>query len=160
MRKIVYSETSVISYLCARTSRDIVLAAHQSVTQDWWDHHRKRYDCYVSEFVLQEVAAGDPEAAGARMSVAEALPQLAVTSQTAAVARELLLRTKLSKKVAVDLAHIATAAVYGIDYLLTWNCAHIANPHWQPQIRCILESTGYACPVICTPLELLEGESS
>lgn len=160
MKEKVYIETSVISYLCGRTSRDLIVAANQEVTREWWDTERVHYECFVSEYVMHEAEAGDPDAAAKRQSVIAHLSELNVDMIVADVAAELLSRTGFPKKVADDLSHIAVAAVYGMDYLLTWNCTHIANPHWLPKITAILEELGYRAPVICTPLALLEGERS
>jgi predicted nucleic acid-binding protein len=158
MKETVYIETSVISYLCARPSRDLVVAANQEITREWWERDRHRYECYVSALVLEEASSGDTAAASRRRSAIADVKELVVDSASAEVARELLARTGLPKRVTDDLAHIATAAVYGMDYLLTWNCAHIANPHWQPKVIAVLRELGYECPVICTPQALLEGE--
>ena len=158
MKAKVYIETSVISYLCARPSRDLVVAANQEITREWWGRERARYECYVSALVMEEASSGDADAAAKRHAVLAELKELAIDAATVAVARELLARTGLPKRVTDDLAHIATAAVYGMDYLLTWNCAHIANPHWQPKVVAVLNELGYNAPVICTPQALLEGE--
>jgi len=108
--------------------------------------------------VIEEASSGDAEAAAKRRAVVAGIPELPVNAETVQVARKLLAGTKFPPRVTDDLAHIATAAVYGMDYLLTWNCAHIANPHWQNKIMSVLEKLGYKCPVICTPLAMLEGE--
>lgn len=158
MKEKVYIETSVVSYLCSRPSRDLVVAANQEVSREWWEKDRGRYDCYVSALVLEEVSCGDADAAAKRKLTVAELKELVVNTASAAVARELLFRTGLPPKVTDDLAHVAIAAVYGMDYLLTWNCAHIANPHWQPKVAAVLNDLGYAVPVICTPQALLEGE--
>ena len=158
MNQKVYIESSVVSYLCARPSRDIIVAAMQQTTHEWWENERGRYDCYVSELVRQEVAGGDPEAAAKRLAAVMALEELPLNETVKQVARTILTRSGFSKGVAEDIAHIAVTAVYGLDYLVTWNCAHIANPHWQPKIAAVLLDLGYAVPVICTPQALLEGE--
>ncbi|MCF7837917.1 MAG: type II toxin-antitoxin system VapC family toxin [Candidatus Marinimicrobia bacterium] len=158
MKARIYIETSVISNLCARPSRDLIVAANQEITREWWERDRGRYDCYVSALVLDEASSGDVCAAAKRRAVIAELKELAMDAATVGVARELLIRTRLPKRVTDDLAHIATAAVYGMDYLLTWNCAHIANPHWQPRVAAVLRELGYDGPMICTPQALLEGE--
>jgi len=158
MKEKVYIETSVISYLCSRPSRDLIVAASQEITHEWWEKERLHYDCFVSEFVVQEAVAGDPDAVVKRQSVIAHLSELDVDMTVADVASELLLRTAFPQKVADDISHIAVAAVYGMDYLLTWNCKHIANPRWLPKITAVLDELGYKAPVICTPQALLEGE--
>ncbi|NQU40862.1 MAG: type II toxin-antitoxin system VapC family toxin [Lentisphaerae bacterium] len=158
MKEKVYIETSVISYLCSRPSRDLVVAANQEVTREWWNGARSHYDCFVSELLLEEAGEGDPEAAAKRLGLANELAILPVNDRVKEVAREILSRTGFPEGVADDITHIAITAVYGIDYLLTWNCAHIANPHWLPRLVTALSELGYEAPVMCTPQALLEGE--
>jgi len=154
MRQTVYIETSVISYLAARTSRDLIVAGHQQITQDWWDT-RQQWDIYVSALVVNEVGFGDLDAASQRLAVIENIPALAVDAAAVSLARQLLMEAALPEKAQEDALHIAVAAVNGIDYLLTWNCTHIANAVKRPLIMAICEAAGYRPPVICTPEELL-----
>ena len=158
MKEKVYIETSVISYLCSRPSRDLIAAANQEVTREWWEKERPRYDCFVSELVVKEAAGGDSDAATKRQAVIAQLNEIEVDSTVADVASELLLQTGFPHKVADDLTHIAIAAVYGMNFLLTWNCTHIANPHWLPKVTAVLAELGYDAPEVCTPQALLEGE--
>jgi hypothetical protein len=148
----------VVSYLCARPSRDLIVAAWQQVTHDWWNKHRKRYELFVSEFVLAEIAEGDPEAIRKRQKLVAAIPILAANDAALQLTREIMGRAKLPTRVADDVAHIAMSSVHGMDYLLTWNCAHIANPHWQIRLQAIIKESGFAMPVMCTPQAFLEGE--
>jgi hypothetical protein len=159
-RESVYVETSIISYLCSRPSRDLVVAANQEITREWWDGRRHDYDLYVSEIVLVEIAAGDPTAAEKRLSIARGLPLLAATDEAKNLEGAILDALDLPRKVAADAAHIAIASVHGMNYLLTLNCAHIANPHWVPRLRKTIEAEGFDMPVICTPQELWEGEEA
>lgn len=154
MRQTVYIETSVISYLAARTSRDLIVAGHQQITQDWWDT-RRQWDIYVSALVVNEIGFGDLDAASQRLAVIENIPALAVDAAAVSLARQLLKEVALPEKAQEDALHIAVAAVNGIDYLLTWNCTHIANAVKRPLIMAICETAGYRPPVICTPEELL-----
>jgi hypothetical protein len=154
----VYLETTVISYLTARPSRTVVGAAHQQLTIDWWEQRRHEFDLVVSELVLREAEAGDPEAAKRRLAVLAGIPRLALTDDAVSLATEFLQRRVLPSKAYEDGLHIALATVHDVDYLLTWNCAHIANPEIQAKLAEFLEERGLFLPFICTPEELLGGE--
>ncbi len=151
----VYIETSIPSYLTAWRSRDLVVAGNQETTKEWWDR-RNDFDLYISEFVLKEVARGDPNAATERLKVLEAIPEIEITEQIAIIAEKLLLEVLLPSKARVDALHIATATIGGMDYLLTWNCTHIANPAFRPKIESVIRLLEYEPPTICTPQELVE----
>ena len=154
--KSVYLESSVVSYLAARPSRDLVIAGNQQVTRDWWETRRGEYELFVSDIVVEECAAGDPTAASERGLFLAGLPVLATTEESEALADALLSAMSLSQKAALDALHIALAAANGIDILLTWNCTHIANPFLQPQINAACVEFGVVPPTICTPLQLIE----
>jgi predicted nucleic acid-binding protein len=151
----VYIETSVPSYLTAWRSRDLVVAGNQETTKEWWDR-RNDFELYISEFVLQEASNGDSKAAEYRLKSLEGIPEIEITEEVAAIAEKLLLEASLPNKARVDALHIATATIGGMDYLLTWNCAHIANPAFRFKIESVIRSFGYEPPIICTPQELLE----
>ena len=151
----VYLETSVIGYLASRRSADLVIAANQLLTLEWWDSHRKRFELFASQATVDECAAGDPIAANERMVFLDGIPILAVDSQTLGIAQALMKHVGLPEKAAVDAVHIATASLNKIDYLLTWNCKHIANPSFRHRIDKVLTDHGLTSPVICTPQELL-----
>jgi PIN domain len=151
----LYLETSVVSYLTAQGSRDLVLAAHQEVTRTWWAS-RDGYDLYVSQFVLDEAAAGDSEAAARRLEVLREMPLLNASAEVLALAGRLLAERGMPVKARIDALHVATAAVHGMDYLLSWNCKHIANATLRTRIESICRTAGFEPPVICTPLELVE----
>lgn len=156
MKESVYIETSVISYLTSRPSRDTVIAAHQELTRQWWTAHAKTFHSVVSELVRNEAAGGDKEAASARLVVIDSLPFIAQNDAAIELTEALVVRGPIPKESAADAMHIALAAVHGIDYLLTWNCKHLANAVQRNRIVALVESAGYACPVICTPEELME----
>ena len=157
MMKSIYLESSVVSYLAARPSRDLVVAGNQQVTQDWWETRSGECELFVSEVVVAGCAAGDPTAASEREVLLTGLPVLGTTEEEAeGLADALLAAMALPQRVAVDALHIGVAAVNGIDILLTWNCAHIANPFMQPQISAACVAFGVIPPTICTPLQLLE----
>ncbi len=152
----VYVETSVISYLTSRPSRDIVVAGHQRVTQDWWDSERERFELVVSELVLEEAGAGDADAAAARLKVVSGLKILAVSESAVELASELVEPGPLPKKAVEDALHISISVTNGIDYLLTWNCKHMANAAMRSAIERICRANGHEPSVICTPEELSE----
>ena len=157
MKRKVYIETSVISYLTARPSKTILGAAHQQLTQSWWER-RFEYDLLVSQLVWQECAAGDPDAARRRMAALEELDVLAVTEEMIGLAEVLIAQRLIPAKAIEDALHIAIATLHHVDFLLTWNCRHIANPVIQEGIAEYLEQRGLFLPIICTPEELLGGQ--
>ena len=154
--KSIYLESSVVSYLAARPSRDLVVAGNQQVTRDWWEMRRGECELFVSDVVVAECAVGDPTAASERKIFLGGLPILATTKEAEALADALLSAMALPQKAALDALHIGIAAVNGTDILLTWNCAHIANPFMQPQINAACVEFGVIPPTICTPLQLVE----
>ena len=132
MRRTVYIETSIVSYLAARPSRDLITAAHQQLTALWWDRRRQEFDLYVSQLVLDEAAAGDLDAAQRRGAILETLPLLDITDEVTSLAAALVRGVPLPPRAGADALHIAVAACHGMDFLLTWNCAHIANAELRP----------------------------
>lgn len=152
----VYIETTIVSYLTARPSRDIILAAHQQITDEWWHDRRAHFELYTAQPVLDEAAEGDAEAARQRLEKLAPLPLLDITKEVSSLAVRLIRDGPLPMKAAVDAVHIAVATVHGMDYLLTWNCKHIANAAMRNQIEAVIRSSGYAPPILCTPEELLE----
>ena len=143
------------SYLTAWPSRDLIRAGHQQLTREWWQTRRAGFDLYVSQFVLDEAAAGDAGAARERLAVLEGIPILDLTEEVAELAVALKSALVLPEKAAADAAHIAIAAVHGMHFLLTWNCTHIANAEMSVVIAATCQELGFACPVICTPEELM-----
>lgn len=136
MKPKVYVETTVISYLSARPSRDIVVAAHQELTREWWDQRRQAFHLVVSEVVLREAAGGDPQAAERRSTLLAGIDVLEVGQAALDLAEEFVRRGVVPAGDAEDALHIAVAVTHGVDYLLTWNCAHIARA-----LRCAVRST-------------------
>ena len=156
MNSRVYIETTIFSYLTAWRSPQLVMAAHQEATRQWWDDERHHFDLFVSEAVIEEAAAGDPEAAQRRLDAIEGTPELQITNEVRDLAKSLIEHGQLPQKASLDALHIATATVNGMDYLLTWNCRHIANATLQTSMRSICEGFGYVLPTLCTPIELTE----
>jgi len=156
MKPKVYLETTIPSYLTSRPSRDLVTAAHQQVTRDWWERRRHDYDLFASQVVVQEARAGDQDAAERRLAALEGVPQLELREDVFALAEELMEKGAVPREAAEDALHIAAATVHGMEYLLTWNCTHIANAHTRFLIEEVCRSLGYRPPTICTPEELIE----
>jgi hypothetical protein len=152
----VYLETTIPSYLAARDSTDIRTLGKQQATREWWDVRRNDFKLFVSEAVLVECQSGDPDAVVKRLEVLEGIPLLEQKPPTAEVAEFLLARLSLPKKAAADAVHIAITIVNEVDFLLTWNCTHIANAAFRPIIEEAADIQGCLCPIICTPEELME----
>lgn len=157
MKLRAYVETTIPSYLTARPSGNLIRAAEQRQTALWWAR-RDEYELVVSELLLQECGAGDPEAAAARLATLAGLPVLEQGPDATALAEALVRDVPLPPNAAADAIHIAVAAVHGIDLLVTWNCRHIANPVLRPRVEAVCRAAGYEPPTICTPAELLGGD--
>jgi len=156
MRPKLYIETSVVSYLVARPSRDIIVLGHQQLTREWWVSAQAEFEIFASRLVVAEAQLGDPQMAAARLALLEPMTLLAETADGRALAKQLLAAGGLPAKAASDALHIAIAAVHGIDYLVSWNCKHIANARMIRFVAQTCEEAGYRVPVICTPEELGE----
>lgn len=157
MKRKVYIETSVVSYLTARPSKNVIEAGHQQSTYQFWDR-RDEFDLFVSELVLMECAAGDPEAAGKQLTALQGIRLLDVTPYSIELAKDLVNAGIVPEKASEDALHISIATVHFADYLLTWNCRHIANPEMQARIAENFQRKGLFLPFICTPEELIGGE--
>jgi hypothetical protein len=153
-KQTVYLETSMIGYATSRPSRDLVVAARQQITRDWFAGGAHAFDLFVSQLVIREVSAGDEDAAGERLALVAVIPLLAVTDSAGELARRLVDEGAVPRNAAEDALHIAVAAVHGVDFLLTWNCTHIANATMRHAIERVCREAGYEPPVICTPEEL------
>jgi predicted nucleic acid-binding protein len=156
-RPRVYLETSVVSYLTARRSSNILAAAHQLVTREWWETRRKAFDLLTSSLVLDEARLGDPEAARRRLEVLEEIPLVEVNGDANDLAARVIRDGLLPLTAFADAVHLATATVHRVDYLLTWNCAHIANAEILPRVARMFEEVGWERPAVCTPEELMGG---
>ncbi len=156
MKPRVYIETTVISYLTAWGSPHLMLAAQQETTRLWWGEQRDHYDLFISEVVLLEASAGDPSAAKFRLDALRGIPELEITDDIRDLAQSILKGSNLPEKAKLDALHIAIATMNGMDYLLTWNCRHIANATLQRTMRETCAALGLMLPVICTPTELVE----
>lgn len=151
-----YLETSVISYLAGRRNqRDLIVAAHQELTREWWDNRRQEFTLYASAVVIEEARRGNEVSAQARLAIIEQLRLADVSSAARELAGRLLLEFGLPPKANADALHIAIAAANGLDYLLTWNCTHLANAFMIPRVEKICRAAGFEPPYICTPQELM-----
>lgn len=154
----VYVETSVISYLVGRMNqRDLVSAAHQQITREWWETRRQNFELFTSAVVVEEVARGGASIASARLEVVSSLRFADVTAAARDLAARLLRDSGLPHKANADALHIGVAAVNGLDYLLTWNCTHLANAVMIPRVNQVCRAAGFEPPYICTPEELMVG---
>ena len=153
--KSVYIESSVISYITARPSRDVVTSARQTITIEWWEEYKDSFDAFISELVIEEIGSGDLVAAKRRLSMIEKLPVLEATENSKTLAKALLAENAIPKSSAEDALHISIAAVQGIDFLLTWNFKHINNANTRDRISKVIIQLDYICPVLCSPEELI-----
>ncbi|TVR56727.1 MAG: PIN domain-containing protein [Candidatus Competibacteraceae bacterium] len=149
----IYIETSIVSYLVARQSRDVIIAGHQLATQVFWDMLTE-FEVYLSDMVLQEVSKGDPEQAQLRLQALTGFPVLEIDDEARNIADQLIAGKAVPKNCPEDALHIAVAAVNGMDIMVTWNFKHINNPLTKAKMRQIIENQGYAFPEICSPDEL------
>lgn len=155
MASSAYLETTIPSYLTAWRSSELAMAAKQQTTRQWWDECRTQFDLFISDAVLLEASGGDPDAAKRRLEVLESIPVLDPLPEADEVTSSLVNRLALPDRALTDAVHIAICIVHGMDFLLTWNCTHIANAAYQPIIRDVCDSFGFAMPVICTPDQLM-----
>jgi hypothetical protein len=151
----VYIETTVASYLTARPSRDIVVAAHQELTIEWWTTHRQRFDLYISDIVLREAAMGDEAAAAKRLAELGGIDVLSLDDSAREIASVFLRRRLIPENAIDDALHVAVATAQGMDFLLTWNCRHIANAEVVQRLEAVCLELGYQMPILCTPEQLM-----
>ncbi len=157
MKPVVYLETSVVSYLAGRPSRDLVVAGRQEVSRDWWQHRRTRYELRISALVLQEIGRGDQAVAREREEAIANLLVLEITPEAQRLATDLVKGKAMPVQASEDALHIALACVHGTHYLLTWNFRHINNAEIKRTLVAAIEASGYDCPMICSPEELMGG---
>jgi hypothetical protein len=153
----VYVETSIVGYLTARSRDAVIFQARQELTRNWWQNRRAHYDLVISQLVLDEAARGDDEAAEERLRLLVGIPLLLTEDpRIDAITDELLAARLLPEKARSDATHVAIAAIHAVDYLLTWNCKHIANADTLPKVYRLLTDTGYFPPLVVTPEEFSE----
>jgi len=153
----VYVETTVVSYLTARGSRDLLLAAHQQVTLEWFRDQRENYALFVSDLVYMEAEKGNSDALTRRLEILDTCAVLAESKEVRELAGVYVQKLPFPSKAAVDALHMALATWHGMEYLLTWNCRHIANASIRRRLEEVNSQLGLPSPTICTPEELLYG---
>ena len=151
----IYIESTIPSYVVARPARDLLQAARQQITRDWWDLQREKHELFTSQIVLDEIAAGERAMAERRLELMAGLALLISTPDVEALAADVLQSGLLPATADGDAAHIALATAYGMDILLTWNCRHIANAAIVGRLRKLVAKQGYTLPEIYTPEELI-----
>lgn len=155
MKKSIYVETTIFSYLMGKPSANLINAARQQTTNLWWEKRSKDFHLFVSLPVIAEASNGDPDAAAKRLSVIRELPVIGLTPKASEFASFLIKETPFPENAAVDALHIAIACVNQFDFILTWNFKHIANAEIRSKLEILAESQGYRLPVICTPEEFI-----
>ena len=156
MNPTVYIETSIVSYLMARPSRDLIVAGHQQITNEWWHSVRPQVDCFISAFVLEEASRGDEEASQKRMTALTEIAMLEVNDKIRDLAEAYFQAIDMPDKARIDAFHLAIAVWHGMDYLLSWNCKHVASARVRKILAEINEGLSIHTPIICTPEELME----
>lgn len=151
----VYIETSVVSYLVARPPAGTLARQWHDWTDDWWRLRRPYFECGISAEVLREAAAGDPKTSRQRLEALSTLTVLGRTESTDELVEAILSTGALPAKARADAAHLAFATSHRVDYLVTWNCKHLANAQILSRLRPVAEQRGYRLPVVCTPLQLM-----
>lgn len=159
MKPSIYLETSFISYLTGPTSPNLITAANQQITREWWDHRRLAFDLFISPLVIDEVSQGNATQAAKRLAMLDGLAILDTNNEVAELAVAFLQQQVVPSKATDDAYHIAIATVYRINYLLTWNCKHIANAQLHSRLHQISQQRGYELPLLCTPYELFTQEN-
>jgi hypothetical protein len=155
----VYLETSFVSYLVARPTRDLFVVSHQEISRIWWEKRRLDFNLFISQRVMDEASGGDPQAAQTRLAILQGIPLLALNEKVIMLAEELVAKGPYPAKAAADAVHVAAATVHHINFLLTWNCRHIANAEMESAARKFCSARGYEMPQLITPEELLGGFS-
>ena len=156
MKESVYLETTVVSYYTSKPSRDIIVLANQEITRQWWPYASKRYDIYISEIVFEEACLGDPDASELRLHRIEPFIYLELNDEVKKMTKVYMEELNLPEKSFRDAAHLAIASVHKVDYLVTWNCAHLANGEVIKRLMKVNGSYNIHTPIICTPQELME----
>lgn len=151
----VYIETTIISYLTARPSRDVMVLGNQQLTRQWWDEQRSRYRLVMSPVVVQEAGQGDVHAARSRLALLEEIEMLMSEPPIEQLAVELQLALDIPVKARADAVHLAYAVYYEVEYVLTWNCAHLAGAYSLRRLADYVRAQGLWLPVICTPREMV-----
>lgn len=157
MKPSVYIETTIVSYLTAWPSGNLERAGHQETTREWWESESAKYQLVISDLVLREAAGGDSQAPSDRLKVLEKISVLETTRKAVTLSNALLSAGALPEKALADALHLSIAAVENVEFLLTWNCRHLANARQRPVIESVFAEHNMESPIICTPEELVGG---
>jgi hypothetical protein len=160
MAHSIFIETTIPSYYVARPSRDVLQLARQELTRAWWDLQREQFDLRTSQLVLDEAALGEPAKAAERLQLLDGIALLDISEQVEALAIELVASGILPAAAGRDAFHLAAAGVHGMNFLLTWNCKHIANPFIADRLQSCFSRMGVYFPVICTPEQFLADDDN
>jgi predicted nucleic acid-binding protein len=153
----VYLETTIPSFLTGRPSNNLVLAGQQQLTRRRWSTRKRHYRLFISELVIEEAGKGDSQAARKRIDSIKNLPLLEIDDEAIDLGARILKTGVIPQKAAADAGHIAVAARHGIDYLLTWNCKHIANAEIIRRLDQMIRDAGFLAPTICTCAKFPQG---
>jgi len=156
MKQTVYIETSVISYYASLISNNLITAAHQKITHDWWENALPKLDGFISPFIIDEISQGDKDAIKRRLEAILPFSVLTVNQEIIALANEYFFHIGLPEKARFDSYHLAMATWHDIDFLVSWNCAHIVSAKIRIAVELINDKRGIKTPLICTPEELME----
>ena len=159
MKPKVYIETTIPSYVTALPAKNVIIAGKQETSRQWWEEKKEHFELFISPFVIEEAEKGDADMSALRIGLINDVPILAVDDTVTDIARAILAKNIIPEKAATDASHIAIATRHGMDFLLTWNCTHIANAQILRFIRKEVENFGYELPIICTPDELMGDEN-
>ncbi len=135
---------------------NVIQASRQASTRAWWDGDRSSFDLFTSQEVLQEAKLGDVDMAWQRLELLFPLPKLELNEEVGALAQSLILAGLVPEKAASDAVHIAVASVHQMNYIVTWNFKHIANPYTRDRLRAVVADAGFHLPVMCSPEELIQ----
>ncbi|MDR2510631.1 MAG: type II toxin-antitoxin system VapC family toxin, partial [Spirochaetaceae bacterium] len=124
-RKSIYVESTIPSYLTAKTSSNFLNAAHQSITRQVWDNEMYKYDLFISDYVIEDCEKGDSDAAKRRLDCIANITLLQKTPEIESLALIYQDLLGVPDKAKEDCFHLAACVVERIDYLLTWNCRHL-----------------------------------
>ena len=151
-----YIETTIPSYYVARASMNVIQASRQATTRAWWDGGHSNFELFTSQEVLQEAGIGDAGMARQRLELLASITKLELTEDVGALAQRLIDAGLVPEKAASDAVHIAVASVHQMNYLVTWNFKHIANPYTRDRLRAVVADAGFHLPVMCSPKELIQ----
>jgi hypothetical protein len=156
MKPKVYIETSVISYYVSRPSKNLITAANQQITVEWWDEYMVQFESYISPLVYDEIMRGDVHAATKRLSLVKGIPELEINAEVINLSKKYYELLDIPEKAKADATHLAIATIHEIDYLISWNCSHIVGARVRKTLENFNFKNGLYLPTLCTPQELME----